>query len=313
MRKPGPLEAVATALGFRTVVATVGAVVTLTVIAAAGASAASLSKFANCPVDNPHVEGAQCAFARSQFGTSHWEKPVPSPYFSAGKVTVPLRKPLVLQGGTEGLQSPLFPPENGTLALSKTPEPIPGGLKAVLNPAELSGAALAAYKEAVAAKQTKVFATIELAPEASSSVFLNSSNLLGGQGPFLTMLLKVKFSNPLLGEECYAGSDSEPIEVVLTDGTTSPPPPAEPMTGQLGEIRSTRTILEVKEDSIVGNSFAAPGVHGCGREAAWQEEIDANVNKKAGLPSPAGMNSSRIDGELDVASSNTVKEELGLP
>ena len=46
--------------------------------------------------------------------------------------------------------------------------------------------------------------------------------------------VKVKLENPILGEECYVGSDTEPIVLQLTTGTTKPPSGTAPITGNPG-------------------------------------------------------------------------------
>jgi hypothetical protein len=281
-------------------IAVSAALLTLAVVPAA-ASAGPLAKFSNCPKESPELqnEGAACVYSQSRYKTTKWEKPEPPSSLQAGNVVIPFVKPLVLQGGfigiTEGLV-PLVAPEDGALRVVPVAEPVPGGLKSEIDTSLLHGAALAAFNEAVKNKETKVTATVEIAP-TNAPIFLSSENLLGQGGTFLTLPLKMKFSNPFLGESCYSGSDAAPILVELTDGATNPPPPAEPITGQLGTLAEVPgRVIAIKEDSLVANSFEAPAVEGCGKEAAWQGEVDAAINAKAGLPSPPGHNSTRING-----------------
>jgi hypothetical protein len=266
------------------------------------ASAVSITKFQHCPKENPEIntEAGACVYSKSQSNTSHWKQPVPPAELQAGNVTIPFVKPLVLQGGFGGLVEeplPLVGPEDGAPRIVPVAQPVPGGLAGEIDPSKLHGATLAAYEEAIAHHKTKVTATIEVAP-ANAVVTLDSLNLLSGAGTFLTLPLKMKFSNAFLGEGCYAGSDEAPIVVELTDGTTAPPPPNEPISGQLGTFKfgEKSQQITIKEQSLVANGFEAPAVHGCGREAAWQEEVDEAINSKAGLPSPAGTNSTRING-----------------
>jgi len=107
----------------------------------------------------------------------------------------------------------------------------------------------------------------------------------------VSLPLKVHLINPILSSNCYIGSNSNPIALSLTTGTTDPPPPNQPITGQQGTavpdpvlpgvFRSTDLIL-------VDNEFAVPGASGCGLLNLGL--INALVNLQAGLPSPAGNN-----------------------
>jgi len=276
------------------------------------ASAGGLGRFKHCPKENPivDVESGACVFAKSQKSTSNWRSPQPPSELQAGNVTIPLVKPLVLQGGFSGLtEEPveLIGPEDGAPRLAPVAQPVPGGLAGEIDSSKLHGATLEAYEAALASGKTKVTATIEMAPTNATAI-LKSSSLLLAEGTFLTLPLKMKFSNPFLGEHCYAGSDSEPILVELTDGTTSPPPPNEPISGQLGRLKFTAEQIEIKEDSLVGNGFEAPAVRECGREPQWQAEVDEAINSKAGLPAPAGTNSTRISGQQFLTGISTLRE-----
>ena len=276
------------------------------------ASAGGLQKFQHCPKENPEVavESGACVYAKSQYTTTNWKSPEPPSGLQAGNVTIPFVKPVVLQGGFSGLTSEpvlLVGPEDGADRLVPAAEPVPGGLAGEIDASKLHGATLEAYEAAVHGRKTGVTATIEIAPNAAA-VILNSAFLLTTEGTFLTLPLKMKFSNPFLGEHCYAGSDAAPIVVELTDGTTSPPPPNEPISGQLGKLKFGETEITIKEDSLVGNSFEAPAVEGCGREAAWQAEVDEAINSKAGLPSPAGTNSTRINGKQLLTGVETLRQ-----
>ena len=53
------------------------------------------------------------------------------------------------------------------------------------------------------------------------------------KGAAVTLPLKVKLSNEMLGEECYIGSDAEPIVLHLTTGETAPPAGTEPIRGSI--------------------------------------------------------------------------------
>ncbi len=104
------------------------------------------------------------------------------------------------------------------------------------------------------------------------------------------------------------GSTQNPIQVNFITGETSPPPPNLPIHGALGEIHviGEGNILQILGDKLVNNSYASPGVQGCGVHGG----LDAAMNSALGLPSPAGSNSAELVGELDAASAEAVKEHL---
>lgn len=99
--------------------------------------------------------------------------------------------------------------------------------------------------------------------------------------------LKVRLINPLLGSNCTVGTNSNPIRVSLTTGTTSPPAPNTPITGEGVTIKRSDPPPEVLQAKHVDNSFAVPGAKGClfgGGVADWL------VNQIGGFPSAAGKN-----------------------
>ena len=129
-----------------------------------------------------------------------------------------------------------------------------------------------------------------------SAIKLSLLNTALGQGTALAMPVKVKLGNPFLGNNCYIGSNSQPIQLKLTTGTTSPPPPNQPITGDPGELVGYEEgkILIDKENRLVDNSFAAPGANGCG--GLFSFLVDPFVESIVGVPSPAGTNTAILEG-----------------
>ena len=196
--------------------------------------------------------------------------------------TVPIEKTITLQGGlaTEAFTAqPLLGALDGN-TLSKTPLTVPGGLVGI---GGLGG---------------EVTATAEIAGPVSS-VIINKGNLLAQQGTAVTLPLKVKLSNEVLGEECYVGTDAEPIVLHLTTGTTSPPPPATPITGSRGTLegKGKGRIVGASNNSLVDNSFSVPGATGCGGN--FSAVIDLAVDADVGIPAPAGLNTAVMNGALE--------------
>lgn len=129
----------------------------------------------------------------------------------------------------------------------------------------------------------KVYAETELAGTPTSP-FLD---------PFV-FPIKVKLENPLLSDTCYIGSDFNPITLELTAETTNPPPPNQPISGELGEHffdpDLAGPVIRVPHQVMVDNAFAAPAASGCTLLLPGLGVVDALVNAQSGLPSPAGTN-----------------------
>jgi hypothetical protein len=257
--------------------------------------------FNQCPLSNPATN--VCIFAQTESGE-----------FIVGKKTVPIKNTITLQGGVhlieneelETIGTEFIGAENG-VTLSKTPQSVPGGLAGLVNCFEISN-----FFERLACEVifenglTGVTATTELAAPASSIV-LNGQNLIEATGTALFLPVKVKLDNPLLGESCYIGSNSAPIPLPLTTGTTSPPPPNKPISGKIGtiEFKDEFALTIIRGNSLVNNSFAAPAAKGCG--GIFSFLIDPLVNAKLGTPSAAGTNTARLNGTLQQANAGAVK------
>ena len=244
------------------------------------------ASFGECPLSRATLAG--CIYSESNGG-----------FFTMGKKTVPLKNPVILQGGfevdEEGNQT-FFAAENGQ-TLSKTPQPVPGGLLGIEAPKWWPKFLRDLFNETINNGFTGVTATVELAAPASA-IDLNILNLVLEEGTALGLPAKIKLGNPFLGSNCYIGSNSNPIPLDFTSGTTSPPPPNEPISGALGEIKFNEagTLITVSGGRLVNNSFAAPGANGCGGLLSFL--IDPFVNSITGLPSPAGTNTAVLEGKI---------------
>lgn len=268
-----------------------GALLAAMLVPASSASAAlegEYARFKQCPLSNPAVE--LCVYAETTAGT-----------FTTGKKTVPLVNKQILQGGADPVENgEIFGPLNFVAAangdtLSKTPQPVPGGLLGITAPSWWPQILKDLFNETINNGFTGVTATVELAAPASA-IKLSLPATLAGVGTALQLPVKVKLSNPFLGSNCYLGSNSSPIVLPLTTGTTSPPPPNTPITGDPGELVGiAEGILAAKENKLVNNSFAAPGANGCGGFLfSWL--VDPFVNSIIGVPSPAGTNTAILEG-----------------
>ena len=97
--------------------------------------------------------------------------------------------------------------------------------------------------------------------------------------------IKIHLENPFLGSSCYVGSESSPIIWNLTSGKTAPPPPNTSIQGAggEGEFLEGGRIIQLNNNKLVDNAWAAPGVNGCG---GFLVELLLNpiINSASGLP-----------------------------
>jgi hypothetical protein len=292
----------------RAVVSVVALLASLVVLGSASSALATehhpkgdFAVFNQCPLSNSAT--TLCIFAQTESGE-----------FTVGKKTVPIKNTITLQGGVHVIENESFEiegyefigAENG-VTLSKTPQSVPGGLAGLVNCFEISN-----FFERLACEVifenglTGVNATTELAAPASS-IGINLQNLVEAEGTALSLPVKVKLDNPLLGESCYIGSNSSPISLPLTTGTTSPPEPNKPIKGKIGkvEFKDNFNLSIIRENSLVNNSFAAPAAKGCG--GIFSFLIDPLVNAKLGVPATAGHNTAILNGTLQDANAPAVK------
>jgi hypothetical protein len=264
--------------------------------AASHSPTGEFAPFGECPLNRPTLNF--CIYSESNGG-----------FFQIGKKTTPLKDPVILQGGLELNQETgafsFFGAENGN-TLSKTPQPVPGGLLGIEAPLWWPKFLRDAFNETINNGFTGVTATVELAAPATS-VVVNPLNLFTGQGVALSLPAKIKLSNPFLGSNCYIGSSSKPVVIDFVTGKTSPPPPNKPIEGALGTITAneTGTLITISGGKLVNNSFAAPGANGCG--GLFSFLIDPFVNSIVGLPSPAGTNTAILEGKLMDAFAEAVR------
>ncbi|HEX5224102.1 MAG TPA: hypothetical protein VFW29_03125 [Solirubrobacteraceae bacterium] len=235
--------------------------------------------FSHCPIGNPEV--VVCLYSLTTSGEFH-----------LGSSTVPVNKTVVLQGGLKKEQSELVPAEGGD-TLSKTPLELPGGLTGLPGIGNLN----------------EVNTVAELAGPVN--VFLGAFGTR--EGTAVSLPVKAKLENPSLGETCYIGSDTEPISLQLTTGTTSPPGPNTPIEGSAGSVAFAGggKINVFQNTSLVDNSFAAPEARGCAEPLS--AVVDPAVNLKAGLPAASGKNTAILSGSTLQSGAAVVRHELPLP
>ncbi len=262
--------------------------------------------FKDCPVEASG--NALCTYAETTSGE-----------FTIGTSKVPINKTLVLQtgavstGGANPNEYFLTPAKDGN-TLSKTALNVPGGLAGLINCEEIKGSGLLEVLERGTCKTafengvTGVTATTELVANKSNPIVLNLATLFLEEGTALTLPLRVHLKNPLLGESCYIGSEASPIELHLTTGATSPPPPNTSIHGKVGTVLEEEekgvSLVVDTENTLVDNAFSAPAAEGCGGLAAIL--LDPIIDVKIGLPSASGHNTAILNGTLRTATEESV-------
>jgi hypothetical protein len=208
------------------------------------------------------------------------------------KESVPISKPLVVQGGLKinsetGAES-LVGALNGE-TIVRTAEKVPGGLLGLVNCGTLPLFVAAACEAVIAGGATGAYAIAELAKPAYD-IQISTQNLEEQYGVALGLPVKIRLENPLLGSDCYIGSASSPLALDLTDNVTTPQWPNRPIHGREGRIgvKDSFEIVEITENVLVNNEFAAPAATGCG--GPFAPVIDPIINARIGLPAADGLN-----------------------
>ena len=223
---------------------------------------------------------------------------------------MPINKTITLQGGT------IENPETGALTfvgaengetLSKTALYVPGGLLGIKPPAYLNKEQKEKFEEMVNKGLTGVTETTELAKPASD-IGINTNNLIFEEGVALQLPVKVKISNVFLGSSCYVGSESDPIILNLTTGTTNPRRRTNRSKAARANWKSIRgsALVTLSGGSLVDNAFAAPEATGCG--APFSGLVDKLVDSVFGVPAAAGENTAILTGKLEEGYAPAVRE-----
>ncbi|HEY3958935.1 MAG TPA: hypothetical protein VGL68_00335 [Solirubrobacteraceae bacterium] len=270
--------------------------------------------FAQCPTSIPGV--ALCQYME-----------VTSGEFAIGSLRVPVDRPIVLQGGaipTGGSNFNeyfLLPAANGE-SISQTELEVPGGLSSVIGcPSLRDGRGFSRGRRHDPCSRfwgwgaSRVSATVESVAGPTNPPIQNIAALVEEKGTALTFPARIHLKNPVLGEGCYLGSESSPIELHLTDGTTSPPPPNQPITGKAGiaatEVEEGYEALTTSQSTLVDNSFSVPPAEGCGGELS--SIIDPLLDHTLGLESPAGHNTLILNATNKIAEAEAVLASEKFP
>jgi hypothetical protein len=228
---------------------------------AAGAAQAVFPNFSSCTARTP--EEGFCVDIQQRSGN-----------FEIKGFRVPLHESLEIRGKLipNETEFPTFVPPTGTTGFFARPETVPGGLLGI---EWIPGNTVLAITELAGPPSA-----IRINPRDSS----------------VSLPIKVRLVNLLLGMDCHIGNNSNPVRLNLIVGTTSPPPPNTPITGSFGTFTPIAGGIARIGQVNVENSFPVPGATECGLGLGL---INALVNARLRLPSAAGNNS--ISQTSDVA------------
>jgi hypothetical protein len=218
-----------------------------------------------------------------------------------GAKTVPLKNATTLQGGFEGEGSGIefYGAENGD-TLSKTAQPVPGGLVGVTAPKWWPKFLQDWFNGLIEGGATGVDAVVELRgpTKGLTNIDLSTENLIFEEGIALGLPVKVHLENAILGPSCYIN----PLQLNLTTGQSGE------LHGKSGKLtfNDAFTITTLTGTKLVDNKFSAPAAAGCG--GLFSLFVDPLVNSIIGLPAGEGKNSAVLDGNLQDGYAEAVKE-----
>ncbi len=250
------------------------------------------SDFANCPVNvitnGFEFQGGHCLHSYTtggvvQIGHSSVPISVPGDTFDAGQTQEEEADPIC---STIHVSECAISPPHGIL--HGPAQPVPGGLLGTVGNVQITGVT-AQLEWATPLPTDTVFGSASVCG-TNLLVTVDLCKLLHGRsGTAITLSVKIHLMSPFLGANCFIGSATHPIVIPLTTGITSPPPPAKPIHGKPSEFLLQRTgALQLIGTTLVSNSFSVPSATGCGTSVG--SLVDASINHKLGLPSPAGQN-----------------------
>jgi hypothetical protein len=247
--------------------------------------------FKECPLNRATI--TDCVLSVSNGG-----------FFQVGKKTVPLKNPVTLQGGFEGEGAAIkfYGAENGD-TLSKTPQPVPGGLLGIVAPTWWPSWAQDWFNDLINEGFTGVNATVEIAgaTKGLTGISISTENLLTRKGTALGLPTKIHLENAILGSNCYIGSDEKPVQINFTTGKDGA------IEGAVGKVEFNPefTIVTISGGKLVNGTFAAPAASGCGGSFSFL--VDPLVNAILGTPSASGKNTAVLEGKLQDANAEAVK------
>jgi hypothetical protein len=271
----------------------------------------SVSDFTNCPVPIISVSNRNsCVHSYTRGGSvkiGHATVPISAPgdTFDFGEY----KESIAPCGLREPTGCVIAPPHE---VLSGPAQPVPGGALGTIGNAQITG--VSAKLEWVTSPPPNTsfgtfFETCPVSPLELPLVTYDECRITGGRnGTGVTLRVRIHLLSPFLGSSCYIGTLANPIVIPLTVGITNPPPPASPIHGKPAEAVHNRggVFLEALGVTLVSNSFAVPAANGCGTTGGGL--INAAINQKVGLPSPAGQNAMVVNADAEISGAQNLLE-----
>jgi hypothetical protein len=267
------------------------------ILVAAGAALASMALLASAaeaatPAP-PYQDFAGCpSRAENHFVAECFKYTFTGGHIDFGNREVPVTNPIVFRGGSEQITGNYI--ANGEGGIVPVKQTVPGGL--------IGMTGLNWLDEAIASKeQLKLYATVELAGTPGSI----------SEFP-LILPVKIHLQNPALGSNCYLGSNASPLTLDLTAGTTNPPSPTEPITGELAggfeaEAERPEVLTTSAPGKLVENAYAVPGANGCQLKVGpFTVPIDELVDAAYKFPTTAGADTTELNYSLSVVDPGVV-------
>jgi len=239
-----------------------------------------------CPTSSPQMQNADngavgCVVATIGGGS-----------MTIGGVTVPLTSAITTKFGIDWANngpSVTFPDGNEASIFS-TVAPTDGN-ELSSAPLDVPIPGLANYFPGV----TSAIVQVQLAGPITAFTPLAT----GENYPLFQLPLEFHLLNVFLGLNCYVGTSGDPILLQPTTGTTSPPAPNQPISGDTGTVSLSSDptghqdlLAGFSGATLVDNSFAVPAATGCGIAGS----LDWLVDLLFGLGSGAGHNTATLTG-----------------
>jgi hypothetical protein len=243
----------------------------------AEAPAPQYRQFAGCPspkTENPEISSCIRVF-------------IPSGYLRLGKKELPISSPVAFSGGINSSGGGFSTGSRGGLTSVK--QLVPGGL-------DLAG---------LSAFSSKANPQLSMMMELAGHTSFESLDEL-------RLPVKIHLFSPVLTDSCYIGSNANPLQLRLVTGTTSPPPPVRPITGQpLTDVNfdPVTEIITATGGMFVDNAFAIPSATGCVlRPFSTGLSINGNgvINSAMGLAARPGASELRLNFGFELVEASLV-------
>jgi len=248
--------------------------------------------FTNCPLKNPLMQESLSGDATGCIAGHAVQGSI-----KIGNITTPVTQPVTLQLGVwdppnaqpQQFQGGSLPPPAGTAAqLVTKPDLVLESLTTALGcpSSDPTVESLCQQAQQQGGQFNQIFALAQSAGNITNFALFS-----------WTEPVKFKLINPLLGNNCYIGTDNGPV--VLTPQLSFGPggqflvEPDPNLTAHPNTV-----VLELTGALATDNTFTAPGVTGCGPGGSANIAVDEAIDTSAGLPAASGTNSLTLGGNF---------------